>query len=168
MRNFTGAIILAALCCQAAQSQSTIVLKAARLFDGKSDSIVQPGVVVITGNKITAVGGNVPDGAKVIDLGDATLLPGFIDSHTHLSMAFNPDYNGARLAGLERPISESAIRATVNARKTLLAGFTTVRDVGSSGLHRRGTAQFHQCRSHSRPAHAGFGPRPGGDRRPLR
>jgi imidazolonepropionase-like amidohydrolase len=131
MRNFTGGIIIAALCCQAAYCQTIIVLKAARLFDGKSDSIIQPGVVVITGNKITAVGGAVPDGAKVIDLGDATLLPGFIDSHTHLSMEFNPDYNGQRLASLQRPVSEAAIRATVNARKTLLAGFTTVRDVGS-------------------------------------
>jgi imidazolonepropionase-like amidohydrolase len=131
MRNFTGAIVIAALCCQPAFSQSITVLKAARLFDGKSDSIIQPGIVVITGNKITAVGGAVPEGAKVIDLGDATLLPGFIDSHTHLSMAFNPDYSGQRLASLERPVSESAIRATVNARKTLMAGFTTVRDVGS-------------------------------------
>ena len=132
MRTSTGAFVLAALLCgQAAFSQSIVVLKAARLFDGKSDSIVQPGIVVITGNKITAVGGAVPAGAKVMDLGDVTLLPGFIDSHTHLSMAFNPDYNGARLLALERPLSERAIRATVNARKTLMAGFTTVRDVGS-------------------------------------
>lgn len=133
MRTFTGAILIAAsLCCQAAFSQSTIVLKAARMFDGKSDSIVQPGVVVITGNKITAIGGAIPAGAKVMDLGDVTLMPGFIDAHTHLSMAFDPDYNGARLRALGRPVSESAIRATANAKKTLLAGFTTVRDVGSS------------------------------------
>jgi imidazolonepropionase-like amidohydrolase len=92
---------------------------------------VQPGVVVITGNKITAVGGAVPAGAKVIDLGDATLLPGFIDSHTHLSQAFSTDYNGAALRALQMNVSEMAIRATVNARKTLMAGFTTVRDVGS-------------------------------------
>jgi imidazolonepropionase-like amidohydrolase len=104
------------------------------MFDGKSDSIVQPGVVSITGDKITSVGGAVPAGAKVIDLGDVTLLPGFIDSHTHLSMAFNPDYNGAVLRGLQMEVSEMAIRATVNARKTLMAGFTTVRDVGSSNF----------------------------------
>jgi imidazolonepropionase-like amidohydrolase len=132
MRTISGAILITALCCEALYSQTAIVLRAARMFDGKSDSIVQPGVVVITGNKITAVGGPIPAGAKLIDLGDATLLPGFIDSHTHLSMAFDPDYNGARLRALERPISELAIRATVNARKTLMAGFTTVRDVGSS------------------------------------
>jgi imidazolonepropionase-like amidohydrolase len=73
----------------------------------------------------------VPPGATVVDLGDATLLPGFIDAHTHLTFDFDPDYNGAVLRGLQRPVAEQAIRATVNARKTLQAGFTTVRDVGS-------------------------------------
>lgn len=107
------------------------VLKAARLFDGRSNSIVQPGIVVISQNKIQSVGESAPPGATVIDLGDATLLPGFIDAHTHLTMDFNPDYNGQRLLDLERPTTEQAIRSTVNARKTLLAGFTTVRDVGS-------------------------------------
>ncbi len=131
-RLHVAALAAGLLFCHSAFSQSTIVLKAARLFDGKSDSIVQPGIVVISGNKITAIGGNIPAGAKVIDLGDATLLPGFIDSHVHLSMPFDPDYNGARLRSLEMPVSEMAIRATVNAKKTLMAGFTTVRDVGSS------------------------------------
>ncbi|HSU57724.1 MAG TPA: amidohydrolase family protein [Bryobacteraceae bacterium] len=112
-------------------AQTTYVLKAARLFDGKSGSLIQPGIVVVSGNKIQSVGGQVPSTATVIDLGDATLLPGFIDAHTHLTFDFNPDYNGARLAGLSRTIPEHAIRATVNARKTLMAGFTTVRDVGS-------------------------------------
>ncbi len=76
--------------------------------------------------------GSAPAGATVLDLGDATLLPGFIDAHTHLSDEFNPDYNGDALLSLQRPISEKAIRATANARKTVMAGFTTVRDVGSS------------------------------------
>ena len=66
----------------------TTVLKAARLFDGKSNALATPGIVVVTDGKITAVGANaaVPTGAEVIDLGDATLLPGFIDAHTHESM----------------------------------------------------------------------------------
>lgn len=115
-------------------AQTTYVLKAARLFDGTSDSLVQPGIVIVSDNKIQSLTGPVPTGATVIDLGDATLLPGFIDAHTHLTMDFNPDYNGARLAGLSRTIPESAIRSTVNARKTLMAGFTTVRDVGSENF----------------------------------
>ncbi|MBV8895653.1 MAG: amidohydrolase family protein, partial [Acidobacteriaceae bacterium] len=57
-------------------AQNTYVLRAARLFDGKSNAVVQPGMVVISGNKIQSVGGQAPSGATVIDLGDATLLPG--------------------------------------------------------------------------------------------
>jgi imidazolonepropionase-like amidohydrolase len=115
-----------------AAQTSTYVIKAARLFDGKSDKVIEPGIVVVAGAKIEAVGGSAPSGAKVIDLGDATITPGFIDAHTHLTMPFDPDYNGARLREQSRTIPEDAIRATVNARKTLMAGFTTVRDVGSS------------------------------------
>lgn len=114
--------------------QNTYILRAARLFDGRSDRVVQPGIVVVAGNRIQSVGGQVPAGATVIDLGDATLLPGFIDAHTHLTMDFNPDYNGARLNNLSRTIPERAIRSTANARATLMAGFTTVRDVGSSSF----------------------------------
>jgi imidazolonepropionase-like amidohydrolase len=115
-------------------AQTSYVLRAARLFDGKSDTVVQPGIVVISGNKIEAVGRQAPAGATVIDLGDATLLPGFVDAHTHLTMDFDPDYNGAHLRQMSRPISELAIRSTANARATLLAGFTTVRDVGSNNF----------------------------------
>jgi imidazolonepropionase-like amidohydrolase len=111
---------------------TTYVVKAARLFDGKSDRIASPGVLVVAGNTIQSIGGAIPADARVIDLGDATLLPGFIDAHTHLTMDFNPDYNGQRLLNLTRTIPEESIRATANARKTLMAGFTTVRDVGSS------------------------------------
>jgi len=113
---------------------NTYVLKAARLFDGASGQLTTPGMVVVSNGVIQSVGGAAPAGATVIDLGDATLLPGFIDAHVHLSDEFNPDYNGQALAGLQRPIPEHAIRATVNARKTVMAGFTTVRDVGSSNF----------------------------------
>ena len=113
---------------------NSYVLKAARLFDGLSDTVVQPGVIVVSDGKIQSVGSQAapPAAATVIDLGDATLLPGFIDAHTHLTMDFDPDYNGSALRDLQRPLSERAIRATANARKTMMAGFTTVRDVGSS------------------------------------
>jgi imidazolonepropionase-like amidohydrolase len=111
----------------------TIVLKAARMFDGKSNSLTTPGLVVITDNKITAVGSgaSVPAGAQIIDLGDATLLPGFIDAHTHLTMMHSDDWKQRELDQLEKSIAEQELDASVNARVTLLAGFTTVRDVGS-------------------------------------
>jgi imidazolonepropionase-like amidohydrolase len=112
----------------------TYVLKAARLFDGKSGALVTPGVVVVTGGKIVGVGtgATVPAGAEVIDLGDATLMPGFIDAHTHLTMPYSEDHLKAELDSLQKTIPEMAIDATTNARVTLMAGFTTVRDVGSS------------------------------------
>jgi len=112
----------------------TYVLKAAALFDGKSDALITPGLVVVTGGRIVGVGpgATIPAGAEVIDLGDATLLPGFIDAHTHLTFSYSEDYNQAQLSNLEKTVAERALDASVNARVTLMAGFTTVRDVGSA------------------------------------
>jgi imidazolonepropionase-like amidohydrolase len=81
--------------------------------------------VVVSDGKIQSVGGRtIPTGATVADLRDATLLPGFKDAHTHLSGEFNADYDEATLLGLQRPVAENAIRATANAPRTLMAGFT--------------------------------------------
>jgi imidazolonepropionase-like amidohydrolase len=115
------------------KTPKSYVLKAARVFDGKSDALASPGVVVVTDGRIVGVGAGAktPEDAEVIDLGDATLLPGFIDAHTHLTMAYSEDYAKATLDGLRKPIPEMALDASVNARITLMAGFTTVRDVGS-------------------------------------
>src|SRR6202166_812752 len=111
----------------------TVVLKAARLFDGKSNSVVTPGLVIVTGGKISAAGANVtvPAGAEVIDLGDVTLLPGFIDAHTHLTGMYTTDYKQAALDSLQKTIPEQTLDSIANAKVTLMAGFTTVRDVGS-------------------------------------
>jgi imidazolonepropionase-like amidohydrolase len=110
------------------------VLKAARMFDGMSDALAKPGLVVVTDGKIAGVGAGaaIPAGAEVIDFGDATLLPGFIDAHTHLTSMFSDDYKQSALDYLQKPIAEQALDATANARVTLMAGITTVRDVGSS------------------------------------
>jgi imidazolonepropionase-like amidohydrolase len=118
---------------QGGGSGKVIVIKAARMFDGKGERTVSPGVVVVSGGKILATGASaaVPAGAEVIDLGDATLLPGFMDAHTHLSGESSDDWKQDELDGLKKSAAEVALDASVNARKTLMIGFTTVRDVGS-------------------------------------
>jgi imidazolonepropionase-like amidohydrolase len=114
-------------------ASKTYVLKAARMFDGKSNTLTTPGLVSVSDGKIVAVGAKaaVPAAADVIDLGDATLLPGFIDAHTHLTMMYSDDWKQNTLDGLQKTIPEQALDASANARVTLMAGFTTVRDVGS-------------------------------------
>src|SRR3954470_18328453 len=124
-----AAVILSA----SAAEPATIVLKAARLFDGKSKTLVANGVVIVQGGKIMDAGSNlaIPQGAQAIDLGDATLSPGFMDAHTHLTADFSGNYNDRRLKEVDLNVSEHAITATTFARVTLDAGFTTVRDLGS-------------------------------------
>jgi imidazolonepropionase-like amidohydrolase len=110
------------------------VLRAARLFDGRGETSARDGVVIVEGGKIRAAGAGlaVPAGATVIDLGDATLLPGFIDAHTHLTGESSDNWYQEQVDDLRRGVPEKAIRATELARRTLEAGFTTVRDVGAS------------------------------------
>lgn len=111
-----------------------IVLKAARLFDSRTGNMVSPAVLVVVNGKIAGVGAQapVPAGARTIDLGDATLLPGFLDAHTHLTFRSTEDAKQDRLDEYTKTIPEKTLDAATNARKTLMAGFTTVRDVGSS------------------------------------
>ena len=133
MRTFYCFLSLFVFTVAAHAADQTIALKAARLFDGKSNALVQNGVVIVQGDKIVDAGSNVPipSGAQVIDLGDATLSPGFMDAHTHLTADFSGNYNERRLRELDLNVSEQAINATAFARATVKAGFTTVRDLGS-------------------------------------
>jgi imidazolonepropionase-like amidohydrolase len=116
----------------AQEKPKVIALKAARLFDGTSDSVVTNGVVVIEGNRIKSVGGPIPAGAEVIDLGDATLLPGFIDAHVHLTGESGENFYLNYFQDLMRQPAEQALLASTYARKTIDAGFTTVRNLGAN------------------------------------
>ena len=133
MRTFYCFLSLFVFTVAAHAADQTIALKAARLFDGKSNALVQNGVVIVQGDKIVDAGSNlpIPSGAQVIDLGDATLSPGFMDAHTHLTADFSGNYNERRLRELDLNVSEQAINAARQAEATLMRGFTTVRDLGS-------------------------------------
>jgi len=110
-----------------------IALRAARLFDGKADAAIADAVVIVQGSRISAAGSRlpVPAGAQVVDLGDATILPGFIDAHTHVTDESSDDWNADTVAGLRRTVPEATLRAAEFARRTLMAGFTSIRDVGA-------------------------------------
>src|SRR6266446_1893886 len=131
MRPLLAAAMLGALSWPAFAQQKTIVLRSARMFDGHE--MRTPGLVVVSGSRIFGVGpgASTPAGAQVIDFGDATLSPGFIDAHTHLSFMYNADYRQGQLDELQKTIPERTLRATENLKKTLLVGVTTTRDVGS-------------------------------------
>jgi imidazolonepropionase-like amidohydrolase len=110
-----------------------MVLKAAHLFDSVSGKLTEHGVVVVEGGKIVAVGSDakIPDNAQVIDLGEATLLPGFIDAHVHLSGESSPQWYHDFFDSIMRFPAEQALYGAHYAKITLEAGITTVRDVGS-------------------------------------
>jgi imidazolonepropionase-like amidohydrolase len=111
-----------------------IVLKAARLFDSVSGKVVEHGVIVVVGKKIQAVGADaaIPSDAQIMDLGDATLLPGFIDAHVHLSGESSDNWYLDFYQQIFRFPAEQALYGAHYAKITLEAGVTTVRDVGST------------------------------------
>jgi imidazolonepropionase-like amidohydrolase len=121
----------AASAAEAAAPPETIVLKAAHVFDATGTALRDGGLIVVRGDRIVSVGGTVPVGARVIDLGDATLAPGFIDAHTHLTLEFEKDYYHFVYNRIMRFPPEQALYGAQYARRTLEAGFTTVRNVGA-------------------------------------
>ena len=130
---FIGALLYVASTSATAQTPpSTVVIRAHRLFDPVSGAMTNDPVIVISADKIQAVSAAndaISPTAKIIDLGNATILPGFIDVHTHLTM--NAGGGGYEGLGISTP--RAALIGAKNARLTLLAGFTTVRNVGAEG-----------------------------------
>ena len=119
-------------------AESPIVLHAARLLEVDSGRIVAPAEVLIEGERIAAVGSSVrhPDGARVLDLGDTTLLPGLIDAHVHLFL--HPGAEGSQT--VEESVPARTLLAASAARDDLLAGFTAERDMGTEGAGSADTA----------------------------
>jgi imidazolonepropionase-like amidohydrolase len=123
---------------QSAGSSHAIVLHAARLLDVESGRIIAPGEILVRGDAIAEVGAKVarPTGAEIIDLGDATLLPGLIDAHVHLFL-----HPGAEdLQTVQESVPQRTIMATLAARDDLMAGFTAERDMGTEGAGSADTA----------------------------
>jgi imidazolonepropionase-like amidohydrolase len=118
--------------------QPFTVIRAGVLIDGKSDTPRRDQIIVIRGNRIDSVSdaarAKIPAGANVIDLSRATVLPGLIDSHTHIFLqGEEPAQGGYDVNILKYPLALRAARATVAARRALEQGFTTLRDVETEG-----------------------------------
>ena len=122
-------VVSAAVAAQPERAPQPLVVRAAGYFDAVAGTVVRPAVVVVRGDRITAVNpGELADGAdRVLELGDRFLLPGLIDCHTHLLYDLDGDSFGR---AARETAADAALRGARNARITLAAGFTTVRDVG--------------------------------------
>jgi len=120
------------------EAESVTVIRAGSLIDGKSDKPRPDQVIIVRGNRIESVGdaasAKIPPGAKVVDLSKAIVLPGLIDSHTHIFLqGEDPAQGGYDANILNAPLALRAARATVAVRRALEQGFTTLRDVETEG-----------------------------------
>ncbi len=129
---FLVCIVVATAAVASEATAQTKVVRADRMLDVVSGRIVTDAVIVVEGDRISRVGGGVPQGAEVIDLGDVTLVPGLTDLHTHLTGDLEGDWTNR---GVRETDADAALRGVRNARRTLMAGFTSVRDMsGHAGV----------------------------------
>ena len=131
-------LLTLAVAAQTAAQPSLTVIRAGALIDGKSDSARRDQIIVIRGNRIESVAdaasAKIPSGANVIDLSHSTVLPGLIDSHTHIFLQGEAPAEGGYDANiLKYPLAFRAARATVSVRRALEQGFTTLRDLETEG-----------------------------------
>jgi imidazolonepropionase-like amidohydrolase len=135
---FSAALLLAGAAFGQTLGQTSVVLRAARLLDIESGQMLQPGEILVTGERIVEVGAAVghPPDAEIVDLGDRTLLPGLIDAHVHLFL-----HPGAEdLQTVEESVPQRTILALLAAKADLMAGFTAERDMGTEGAGSADTA----------------------------
>ena len=130
--------LISSVFSQTAPTPAVTVIRAGVLIDGKSDQPRRDQVIVIRGNHIESISdaaaAKIPAGATTIDLSHATVLPGLIDSHTHIFLqGEDPAQGGYDANILKYPLALRAARATVAARRALEQGFTTLRDVETEG-----------------------------------
>ena len=133
-----AATLISSVFSQTAPAPSVTVIRAGVLIDGKSDQPRRDQVIVVRGHRIESVSdaaaAKIPAGAATIDLSHATVLPGLIDSHTHIFLqGEDPAQGGYDANILKYPLALRAARATVAARRALEQGFTTLRDVETEG-----------------------------------
>jgi imidazolonepropionase-like amidohydrolase len=127
-------IATAALFSQDLSGHRTIAIRCGRLLDLKTPKVIKGAVILVSDDRISEVGNTIaiPRDAQVIDLTSATVLPGLIDTHTHLMMN-SPGFDDYASVLLRESYADRALQGAFHARLTLLAGFTTVRDLGSEG-----------------------------------
>ncbi|MGQ0542912.1 MAG: Xaa-Pro dipeptidase [Blastocatellia bacterium] len=127
---FFAAIFTMAVVQLMAQAKGVTVIKAGRLIDTVNGRVLENQTIIVEGETIKAVGANlsVPAGAEVIDLSRMTVMPGFTDSHVHITGQAGGDYYESLF---RRSFIDEAVTAHIYAKRTLEAGFTTVRNVGA-------------------------------------
>jgi len=144
MKRSLAMLLLLSFCIISAGAQESpalhgfTVIRAGTLIDGRSDAVKRDQVIIIRGDRVDSVtdaaSAKIPAGATVIDLSHATVLPGMIDSHTHIFLQGEDPVQGGYDANiLYPPLALRAARATVAVRRALEQGFTTLRDLETEG-----------------------------------